>query len=383
MLRVLVGSWMVRYPLGGNLSWTLQWLLGFRRLGHDVYLIEKSGYPDSCFDPVRGAMGDDCSHGAAAVDALLTLHGLEGRWCYVDAVGGYHGMPRGQAHELIDSADLFVDLGTHGTWLDDLPATCRRVLVDGEPGSTQIKMEGKLAAGESLPTYDFYYTNGASLGTPLSNAPTVGLPWRSVFNPVVVDLFDSQLPPANAPFTTVMNWQSHRPIRFRGREYGQKDVEFRRFLDLPRRTRVPLEVAVAGKYPREELLDAGWAVRNAHEVTASFDGYRDYIRRSRGEFGVCKNVFIETRSGWFSDRSAAYLAGGRPVVLQDTGFSAHLPCGRGLFAVRTADEAAAAIDEIARDFDRQSRWARDLAAGYLDAARVIGRLLREIGLSPS
>ena len=96
MLRVLVGSWMVRYPLGGNLSWTLQWLLGFRRLGHDVYLVEKSGYPDSCFDPVRGAMGDDCSHGAAAVDALLTRHGLEGRWCYVDAAGGYHGLPRGQ-----------------------------------------------------------------------------------------------------------------------------------------------------------------------------------------------------------------------------------------------------------------------------------------------
>jgi hypothetical protein len=380
MLRILVGSWMVRYPLGGNLSWTLQWLVGFHRLGHDVYLVEKSGYPNSCFDPDRDAMGDDCSAGATAVDALLTRFGLAGRWCYVDAAGAYHGLSRNQAQEVIASADLFVDLGTHGAWLPDLPARCRRVVVDGEPGATQMKWERKAAAGEALPEYDFYYTNGANVGTPASDAPTAGRMWRGLFNPVVPDLFDGPAPPPAAPFTTVMNWRAHRPVTFRGREYGQKDAEFRRFLGLPRLAAVPLEVAVAGKTcPREELLAHGWAVRQGHEVTVTFDAYRDYLRSSRGEFGVCKNVFVATNSGWFSDRSAAYLGAGRPVVLQDTGFSAHLPCGRGLFAVRSPEEAAAALQEIVGDYPSHSRWARELAAGHLDARCVLRRLLGEIG----
>jgi hypothetical protein len=122
-------------------------------------------------------------------------------------------------------------------------------------------------------------------------------------------------------------------------------------------------------------------VRNGHEVTASYDSFGDYIRASAGEFGVCKHVFVATNSGWFSDRSAAYLASGRPVVLQDTGFGEHLPCGRGLFAVRTADEAAAALDEICRDYTLHSRAARALAHDFLDAPRVAQGLLDELGVA--
>jgi hypothetical protein len=343
-------------------------------------MVEQSGYPNSCLDPVRRTVGDDCSHGTAVVDALLARFGLAGRWCYVDTAGAYHGCSRERVRDLFRSADVFVDLGTHGAWLGDVPGGCVRVLVDGEPGSTQMKMEAKLAAGERLPEYDHYFSNGANVGTPRSDAPTAGRRWRAVFNPVALDLFEPVPPPPGAPFTTVMTWQAHDPIRFNGRKYGQKDVEFRRFADLPRRTVVPLELAIGGKCPRDELLAAGWRVRDGREVTVTFDGYRAYIRHSRGEFGVCKNVFVATRSGWFSDRSAAYLAGGRPVVLQDTGFSDHLPCGRGLFAVRTADEAAAALDAVAADYDRHSRWAREVAAEYLDTTRVLGRFLAQVGL---
>jgi hypothetical protein len=378
-MRILVGSWMVRYPLGGNLSWTLQWLLGFRRLSHDVFMVEKSGYPNSCFDPSRGVMGDDCSCGARAVDGLLRRFDLDDRWCYVDAVGEHHGLPRDRVRELLETADLFVDLGTHGAWLDDLPDRCVTVLVDGEPGATQMKRETRRAAGEPLPEYDFYYSNGANVGTPRFTGPTAGLPWRHVFNPVVPDLFDLPPPPPDAPFTTVMNWRAHAPFRYGGRAYGQKDAEFARFVDLPRRTTVPLEVAVAGKYPEGDLVGHGWRLRRGHEVTITYDAYRDYIGDSRGEFSVCKNVYVATNSGWFSDRSAAYLAAGRPVVLQDTEFGSVLPTGRGLFAVRTPDEAAAALDQIAGDWGRHSRWARELAAEHLDARRVLGRLVSEVG----
>jgi hypothetical protein len=371
---------MVRYPLGGNLSWTLQWLVGLQRLGHDVYLVEKSGYANSCFDPVRGVMSDDCSRGTAVVDALLTRFGLPGRWCYVDAAGHYHGLAVQRVRELFRTADLFIDIGTHGAWLEEATETPIKILVDGEPGATQMKMELKRAAGAEPPVYDFYYTNGANVGTDRSSAPTAGKQWRPLFNPVVVDLFECPPPAEDTPFTTVMNWQAHEPLRFRGVAYGQKDVEFQKFIDLPLRTSAPLEIAVSGRIPREQLLQCGWRVRRAHEVTISFDSYCDYIRDSRGEFSVCKNVYVATNSGWFSDRSAAYLASGRPVVLEATGFEAHLPCGRGLFAVHTVEEAAAALEEVRGDYQRHSDWARELARGHLDTHRVLGDLLAQLHL---
>src|SRR5262245_19506375 len=217
---------MVRYPLGGNLSWTLQWLLGFHCLGHEVYVVEKSGYANACFGPSRGVTGDDCSYGTAQVDALLARFGLGGRWSYVDEAGAYHGLPRARVKELFRSADLFLDLGTHGDWLPEAAGTRLRVLVDGEPAATQMQWENQLAEGETLHVYDYQYTNGANLGTPRSTAPTAGRTWRHVFNPVLVELFEANAPPPDAPFTTVMTWQAHAPLRFAGTTYGQKDVEF-------------------------------------------------------------------------------------------------------------------------------------------------------------
>ncbi|NQU09663.1 glycosyltransferase family 1 protein, partial [bacterium] len=187
-------------------------------------------------------------------------------------------------------------------------------------------------------------------------------------------------PPRDGLFTTIMNWQSHPPITFDGRQYGQKDVEFAKFIDLPRRSPGHLEIAVAGQtVPRDDLRAHGWRIRDAHEVTLSFDSFRDYLGRSQGEFSVCKNVFVDTRSGWFSDRSAAYLASGRPVVLQETGFSAYLPCGAGLFAVNSVDEAAEAIGRIAADYPAHSRRARQIAGEHLEASTVLAKFLDELG----
>ncbi len=382
MARVILGSYMVRYPLGGMMSWVLQYLIGFQQLGHDVYFVEKSGYPNSCYDPSKDVMGDDCSYGIATLHALLARFNLQDQWCFVDAAERYHGLSRQPIEAIFRSAELFVDMGTHGAWLPEAARTGIRVLLDGEPAFTQIKMEKCLAAGEALPEYDFYYTVGRNIGTDKSTAPTAGKEWRPLFHPVITGLFHGEPASTDAAFTTVMNWQSHQPIDFNGRTYGQKDVEFAKFMQLPTRTRAALEIAISGKYvPTAQLIDWGWRLRDAHEVTWSFDSFREYIFASKGEFSVCKNVFVATNSGWFSDRSAAYLASARPVILQDTGFSDHLPCGRGLFAVRTADEAAAAINEINSDHKRQSQWAREVAVEYLDAPKVLGKFLRQLGIS--
>jgi len=140
-------------------------------------------------------------------------------------------------------------------------------------------------------------------------------------------------------------------------------------------------MAVSGKnLPIEQLLGSGWYLRGAHQVTVSIDSHVEYIGTSRGEFSVCTKIFVATNSGWFSERSAAYLAGGRPVVVQDTGFSEHLPCGRGIFAVRTAEEAAAAIDKITGDYERHSEWVQEIAREHLDAEKVLGRIFHELGI---
>jgi hypothetical protein len=379
-LRIVLDSYLVHYPLGGMHSWVMQYLIGFQRLGHDVFFVEKSPYPRSCYDPEHDAMSDDCSRSVTKVTELMRRFGLGDRWCYVDSDGHHHGLRRARVTEVMRSADVFIEMGTYGHWLDDAAAAGLRVYLDAEPGSSQMLMERELASGRTLPDYDVYYTDGVNVGTPHSTAPTAGRAWRALYNPVVLDLFPIQPAPADAPFTTVMNWKAHRTMTHENTTYGQKDVEFEKFWDLPSRTRAPLEVAVSGKQvPASRLAAAGWRTRAANRVTRSVDSYWSYIRGSRGEFSVSKNVFVATNCGWFSDRSAVYLASGRPVVLQDTGFSSHLPCGQGLFAVRSVDEAAAALEEIVGDHDRHASRAREIAEEHLDARKVLGGLLRELG----
>ena len=208
MARIIVGSYMVRYQLGGMMSWVLQYLVGFQRLGYDVYFVEKSGYANDCFDPSRNVMTDDCSCGTGVVAALLSRFGLRDRWCFVDSQGTYHGIPRAQVEAIFRSADLFLDMGTHGAWLPEAEQTRLRVLGDGEPAFTQMKWEQRRAADALLPEYDYYYTTGSNIGTSASTAPTAGKSWRHLWHPVVPEIFPVVPVPLDAPFTTVMNWQS-------------------------------------------------------------------------------------------------------------------------------------------------------------------------------
>ncbi len=198
----------------------------------------------------------------------------------------------------------------------------------------------------------------------------------------MLDLFPNREGDPTGPFTTIMSWQAYQPFTFEGRVFGQKDMEFEKFRDLPSRPGVGrLELAVGGRVvPEADLRAAGWLVRSAHATTLSFAAFREYIAGSAGEFGVCKHVFVDTASGWFSDRSAAYLASGRPVVLQETAFGRHLPCGEGLFAVRSAEEAAEAIRTVRGDYARQSRAARALAASHFSSDTVLRRLTGDIGI---
>jgi hypothetical protein len=381
MARVVVGSYLVRFPVGGYMSWVLQFLVGFRQLGHEVFFVEKAE-PGEVYDPVADRMGDDGTHGTRLLDELLRRFDLEGNWCFVDPGGQYHGLSRPAIERTLDGADVFIDMGDRGAWAAETPSRCIRVLIDGEPGTTQMRWARRREAGGELPPYDHYFTVGHNVAAGTAVTPDLGIDWQPIFDPVVTALHPVEDPPHDAAFTTVMSWQATTPIEYGGRTYGMKDVEFERFIELPRHTSERLEIAVAGaNTPLQRLTSSGWSVRDAHATTTTYDAFVDYIRASKGEFSVAKGVFVATQSGFFSDRSAVYLACGRPVVLQETGFSAHLPCGEGLFAVASQDEAAAAIAAIAADYPRHSRAARRIAREFLDTRVVLSAFLRRIGVT--
>jgi hypothetical protein len=378
--RIIVASYVVRSPFGGYQSWTLQWLLGFHRLGHEVWFVEKSGWPNSCLDPATWAGSDDCSGGIRSWSALLARFGLENNWCYVDAAGTYHGTSKERIEEVFRTADLFIDHMRNCEWAEESSWGPITAQIDGEPGMMQMRLLNRAAKGEAEHLYDHYYTVGLNVGLPGCMVPTAGKDWKPTFDPVVMDLFATDEPPRGAPFSTIMAWQSHRPIKFEGQSYGSKEVEFPAYFDLPSRVSVPMELAISGSPPLDQLLSAGWRLRDSARATVTFDAWQQYIRDSRGEFAVCKGYFVTTNSGAFSDRSAVYLASGRPVIMQETGFSAHLPTGHGLFAFSNVDEAAAALETVASDYARHSRWARELAHEHLSTEVVLPRMLKEVGL---
>lgn len=379
--RIVIGSYMFRYPLGGMLSWVLQYLTGFVKLGYDVYFVEKYGYPNSCYDPVREIMSDDCSYGLRMVSRLLKDYGLGDKWCFMDIEENYHGLSKKDIENLFKTADLFIDMGTHGAWMQEASTSKITLLLDGEPGFTQMKMVEKINNGEKLPEYDLYYTTGYNIGKAENQVPTAGLNWHHIYHPVDLSLFVNHLRPANLKFTTVLNWRSHDPIQYNGKQYGQKDVEFLKIAQLPNQVKAELELAISGKkVPFDWLKQNGWQIRSGKEITRTFESFRNYIIQSSGEFSICKNVFVGNKTGWFSDKSAAYLGSSKPVILQDTGFSEHLPCGEGLFSFTNLEEAKNALETVSTDYERHANLALEIAREYLSTDRILTKFIKEIGI---
>jgi hypothetical protein len=380
MARIVLNTWMVQYPLGGMLSYFMQWIVGFQQLGHDVYVVEKATNGCGLFNPWDGTWSDDHAYGLATVRWLLRKFRLQDRHCFVDRAGIYHGIERSDIERIFGTADLFFDIkGPGNDWRKEASSAARTAVLDGEPGSNQIWLASLRACGAEIPKYDHYFTIGLNIGT-TSTAPTAGIDWKPTLLPLVPELFPVAPPPERtAPFTTVMNWKAAPELTFEGKVYGHKDVEFESFIGLPKMTSSRMEVSASGpSVPFERLRQNGWQVRDALWNVA-IESYVQYMLASKGEFSVARNVYTAPNTGLFYDRTAAYMACGRPVVVQDTGFSEHLPCGEGLFAVRTAEEAAIAIEAIDRDYERHAKAACHLARELFAPERVLRPLLSSMG----
>lgn len=226
-----------------------------------------------------------------------------------------------------------------------------------------------------------YFTVGKLIGTSSCDVPTLGIDWKHALNPTLLSEVLEKPINQNAPYTTVMKWQSNKPIKYGGKVLGQKDVEFEKILGFPSLIDEELEVAVSGaNVPRERLSRGGWKIKDADDVGISIDSYRNYVADSKGEFSIAKNAFVQTRCGWIGDREGFYLGSGRPVILQDTGFSDFLPCGQGLLSFQTIEEAKEAIKAVSSDYKRHSKSAREIAYEYFDSEKVLFDILSQIGL---
>jgi len=384
--RVIVAGYFVRFPIGGYVWQALHYLLGFARLGCEVLFYEDSAHYSLAYDPRSGTSGEDYAFGVQRLGAVLDEFGFAGRWVFWDVGRNeFHGLTREETRRRFADADVLVNLaGVNrlGEWR--LPSA--RIYLDIDPAFTQLRLENQDTTLRGLlAEHNLFFTFGENVGTSRSPLPTGGFDWRPSRPPVVCDLWDGapQLS-ADAAFTTIGKWDAvGRDVEFCGvRYHWRKSLAWQKFLDLPARTGERFELAMdVEQVPRDlqALAAREWAVRSPMSVSADPFVYRRYIQASKGEFSAAKDMNVRLRSGWFSDRSACYLAAGRPVVVEDTGFGDIVETGRGLFAVRGLEDAVEAFSVIRADYAAHAAAARSVARESFEATRVLRPLLDAAG----
>lgn len=367
-MRILLAGIIARYPFGGVTWCSLMYLLGLRALGHEVFYIEDTG--ECVYDPVRNTRATDPAYGTAYIHAALEPYGLGDRWTFINYDGSYHGQSADRVRGYCAEADLFLNLsGGSWFWRDEYARIPHKAFIDSDPSFTQLAIaKAEPWYVEFFQRFDRLFTFGANIGTAASPVPTGAFTWHKTWQPVTIDDWRTSVQPHDR-FTTVMTWQ----IESFTDVGGNKDQEFMKYIDLPSRTTQRFELAVNG--PRKLLRERGWDAVDAMETSRTPWDYRRFIQHSKAEFGVAKHTYVETRSGWFSDRTECYLAAGRPALVQDTGWTTHLPHGEGLVAFSTPAEALDGIDRINSDYPRHARRAADIGREYFDSSRVLPRLL--------
>jgi hypothetical protein len=385
-VRIIVTGLVGQYAFGG-VAWDyLQFVEGFRQLGHDVFYLEDTEmWP---YDPINETISADCSYNVAYLRGVMDKLGLGDHWIYRNAPdASYHGISETEARKFCADADVFLNVSGCGWLRPEYLRIPKKIFLDSDPMFTQIALaKNETTVIERIHAHDFHFTFAENIGAPDCRIPMAGLSWVPTRQPVVLDWWTDPFAGAGSTpgaardvFSTVMNWVSYKTCEYAGQTWGQKDVEFMKFVELPRRTSQKLEIAMGrgpGKLrPTELLQQNGWRIVEPDKVLPDPWTYREFLRRSKAEWSVAKEGYVKSRSGWFSCRSACYLALGRPCVLQDTGWSGVYPTGDGLFAFATMDESLAGIDAVNADYARHSVAARALAEEMFDARKVLGKML--------
>lgn len=384
---VLLGM-LTKIPVGGVMWLVRQYAVGFERLGYDVYYVEAHGRVPSMF--MEDEHDDATAKAVAFLADQMARNGMDHRWAFhaVHDDGRCYGLSRSELDRLYAEAALIINLHGGTVPLEEHAATGRLVYMGSDPVELELELHrGEQHAIDFLEPHVAFFTWGLNYGN-----PDCRLPWSERFQfvasppPVVVDLWENGGPNLSRfDFTTVGNWrQPWREVRFQGEVYTwSKHHEFLKILDLPGRVDQTFELALSSydDTDRRLLESHGWTVRPGLEVSTDPDSYRSYIAASRGELTVAKDQNVRLRTGWFSERSATYLAAGRPVIQQDTGFGNAIPTGRGVFGFSDLDGAVAAVEAVNADYEGNCRAATEVAREFFNYDVVLVDILDHVGLS--
>jgi hypothetical protein len=385
--RIVVLGMMGRSPVAGMVWLTMQYVVGLHRLGYEVYYAEVHARNPSTF--MTTPENDGALETAAFIDGAMRWFGMpDGRWAFhaLHSDGACYGLSETRLRELFQSADLIINLHGATKLRPEHLDSDRFLFLETDPVEFAVDLaNGKQDTLEFMQPHRWFFTWGENYGKPGCLTPTTDhfrfVPTRQ---PIVMDLWAPFANGGGDAFTTIASWRQPRPDVIHGDQSytWSKHEQFLKVIDLPERTSQPLELMLAAcpDDDRVRLEQNGWRVRDASAISGDLTEYRQYIAASRGEFTIAKDQYARPRSGWFSDRSAAYLAAGRPVVTQDTGFSAHLPTGGGLFAFSTVAEARDALDRINADYDHHRRAAAAIAREFFSYDVVLPQMLAEVGL---
>lgn len=383
-LSLIVAGGMASMPFAGVAWQVLSYLEGFRRLGHDVFYLEDTGrWP---YDPELDTVSDDSAAAVRYTAAMMRRVGLEDAWGYRDVVtGSLHGATEDGLAARLAAADALLNVSGVTVLTEAHLAVPVRIYLESDPVLAQIEVaKGNQRTIDWLAAHTHHFTFGENFGAPDCTVPTERFRYIPTRQPVVLDWWHP--PPADLvprrEFTTVASWkQTNKDIEWRGELLTwSKDVQFMEYIALPQLVARPLELALAidDDLMVERLRSAGWSVVPALPMTKDIDDYRRYLQSSAGEFSVAKVQYVKPRSGWFSDRTAAYLACGKPAIVQDSAFA--LPRGEGLFGFDDLEGVLSAFEAIDSDYERHSRAAREIAYEYLRAETVLARLLADAEL---
>jgi hypothetical protein len=386
--RIVVMGFMGSIPIAGVIWQHIHYIVGLQQLGHDVYYIEDSARLP--YNPETFEVNEEFDYAAKILARMATDFGFENRWGYCARFLPDHptaGISLKKIRELYRDADAILNVCGAQEFNDDLLQSDRILYVESDPGVEQIKVDQREKSTiDYLGRHHALFTFGENVGTRKFPVPTHGLKWLPTRQPVVTDLWKTSRSPARAAvFTSVANWSTSglKDITWRGEKYlWSKSREFLRFVAAPKRAGETFELAtdLKDEKTRAKFLQNNWRFRSPHELSADYWLYRDYIRSSKGEFSVAKDQYVRLNTGWFSDRSVCYLAAGRPVIIQETGFSDHYGNEGGLFAFSSLNEIVDAVKMINADYKKHARVARAIARDCFEAKVVLKSLLDRAGI---
>jgi hypothetical protein len=383
--KIIVFGILFWYPLAGVTFQFLHYLLALRRLGYDVYYIEDSAR--WIYDPKLNDLSPDPTGNLSAIVPVLEAHGLGDKWAFRGKYpdGQCYGLSDARVDALYREADAFLNVTGAQELRDEHLQIKRRIYVESDPFASQVKVaKGDAGMIRTLEAHDMLFTFGENIGAPDCAIPVERFQWHPTRQPVLLDLWPVAEPAPEAAFNTITTWHNKgKNIDWQGDTwYWTKDREFEKFINLPQlRPNVKFELAAGVNQEVRALLTGhAWHLADSIGVSTSVDSYRDYIRHSRGEFTVARDQYVRPKTGWFSDRTACYLAAGRPVITQETGFSKFYGHNKGLFGFHTMDDILTAIDAIQSDYAGSCRAAREVADEAFCAEKVVGSLMNRAGL---